>query len=52
MRVPPKKVIVGERAGEVSHYIVKGQGQTYGIVQFSDGSIEEVFHKDIKYFKS
>ena len=44
-----KKVLVGNRPGILHRFIIKGPKKTYGLVEFEDGTIEEVFHKKLKY---
>tara|TARA_R110000868_G_scaffold410679_2_gene699707 strand:- start:1448 stop:1606 length:159 start_codon:yes stop_codon:yes gene_type:complete len=44
-----RPVLVSERIGVFSHFIIRGTKQTFGIVYFLDGSTEQVHHKKIKF---
>ncbi len=44
-----KPIFVDGRKAILSHYIIRGPQQTFGMVKFEDGSMEEVFHKKIKF---
>ncbi len=46
-----KPIFVDGCKAKLIHFIIKGPQQTFGIVKFEDGSIQEVFHKKIKFEK-